>query len=83
VEAIRVLVRPEDLPPVDIKTRSLFDLSMGVSGDAPPALKTALEYNVNATQTLLAKFMQMGGQNASQMLRDDALGMYQKVQNEV
>jgi E3 ubiquitin-protein ligase BRE1 len=54
-----------------------------VSGDPPLGFVSALEDNMNATQTLLTKFMRLGGQNSLQLLHDEAYLSCQRAQTEV
>jgi hypothetical protein len=54
-----------------------------VRGDPGPVFVSALEDNMSVTQTLLTKFMQLGGQTALSLLHSDAYLDRQKAQTEV
>jgi E3 ubiquitin-protein ligase BRE1 len=72
----------------------MFDMSVHVSGghgdgvgetpaQPPSGLVPVLEDNMNATQTLLTRFIQLGGQSTSFLLRDDFYLSCQRAQTEV
>ncbi|KAJ7647129.1 BRE1 E3 ubiquitin ligase-domain-containing protein [Roridomyces roridus] len=80
VEAIRLLAKPEDLPPNSPNTQDIFDLSSHISDDDAPDLVSALEDNMNATRNLVTKFVSLG--NASRVSGGDAYTRCQKAQTE-
>ncbi|KAJ7747309.1 BRE1 E3 ubiquitin ligase-domain-containing protein [Mycena metata] len=80
VEAIRLLAKPEDLPPNTPNTRDIFDISSHISDDDAPDLVSALEDNMQVTQNLVTKFVSLGSR--SQLSGEDAYVRCQKVQTE-
>ncbi|KIK09930.1 hypothetical protein K443DRAFT_671248 [Laccaria amethystina LaAM-08-1] len=82
VEAIRLLIKPNDLPQVSIDAKDIFDLSVHIEDENIPELATALGDTVNATQALVTKFVQLGGGSWSQALQSDAFVGCQKAQTE-
>ncbi|KAJ6625446.1 hypothetical protein B0H10DRAFT_2211777 [Mycena sp. CBHHK59/15] len=80
VEAIRLLAKPEDLPPVPPNTRDIFDITSHISDDDATDLVSALEDNMQATQNLVTKFVDLGG--GSQLSGRDAYARCQRVQTE-
>ncbi|KAJ7076313.1 BRE1 E3 ubiquitin ligase-domain-containing protein [Mycena belliarum] len=80
VEAIRLLAKPEDLPPTPPNTRDLFDISSHISEDEAPDLVSALQDNMHATRNLVTKFAKLG--SGSQLTGGDAYMRCQKVQTE-
>ncbi|KAJ7497481.1 BRE1 E3 ubiquitin ligase-domain-containing protein [Mycena latifolia] len=80
VEAIRLLAKPEDLPPATPNTRDIFDISSHISDDDAPDLVSALEDNMQATQNLVTKFVNLG--SGSQLAGGDAYMRCQKAQTE-
>ncbi|KAJ7178373.1 hypothetical protein C8R43DRAFT_455971 [Mycena crocata] len=79
VEAIRLLAKPEDLPPNTPNTRDIFDISSHISDDDAPDLVLALEDNMQATQNLVTKFVSLGSGSLS---GGDAYIRCQKAQTE-
>ncbi|TCD63440.1 E3 ubiquitin-protein ligase bre1 [Steccherinum ochraceum] len=61
VDTIHSLVRPEDLPPLDIQTQEIYDLSAHVSSDPDPTYVDSLRSKMHATQQLVTAFVQLGG----------------------
>ncbi|KZP34223.1 BRE1-domain-containing protein [Athelia psychrophila] len=83
VTAIRTLARPEDLPSAGPNTKGrLFDLTEHIDSEDAPALKIALEDNMQTTQQLITSFMQMGMKSQPNALHDRAYQDCQKAQNE-
>ncbi|KAJ7091203.1 BRE1 E3 ubiquitin ligase-domain-containing protein [Mycena epipterygia] len=80
VEAIRLLAKPEDLPPDAPNTRDIFDISSHISDDDAPDLVSALEDNMQATQNLVTKFVSLS--SGSQFSGGDAYMRCQKAQTE-
>ncbi|KAJ6587101.1 BRE1 E3 ubiquitin ligase-domain-containing protein [Mycena vulgaris] len=80
VEAIRLLAKPEDLPPATPNTRDIFDISSHIADDDAPDLLSALEDNMQATQHLVTKFVSLG--SGSQLSGGDAYMRCQKAQTE-
>ncbi|KAJ7045767.1 BRE1 E3 ubiquitin ligase-domain-containing protein [Mycena alexandri] len=80
VEAIRLLAKPEDLPPNTPNTRDIFDISSHISDDDAPDLVSALEDNMQVTQNLVTKFVSLRG--GSQFSGEDAYIRCQKAQTE-
>ncbi|KAJ7346872.1 BRE1 E3 ubiquitin ligase-domain-containing protein [Mycena albidolilacea] len=77
VEAIRLVAKPDDLPPTTPNTRDLFDISSHISDDDAPDLVSALEDNMQATRNLVTKFASLGSGSGG-----DAYIRCQKVQTE-
>ncbi|KAF9454051.1 BRE1-domain-containing protein [Macrolepiota fuliginosa MF-IS2] len=67
VETIRLLVRPEDLPQVDIDTQDLFDLARHLPKESSEEFVSALDDKANATQTLVKNFVRLGEQHSSRL----------------
>lgn len=61
----------------------LFDLTEHISENRAPALKSALEDNMQSTQQLITRFIQLGEQKGPSILHDEAYKQCQKAQNEV
>ncbi|KAJ7446245.1 BRE1 E3 ubiquitin ligase-domain-containing protein [Mycena galericulata] len=80
VEAIRLLAKPEDLPPNAPNTRDIFDISSHISDDDAPDLVSALEDNMKATRNLVTKFVSLG--SGSQLSGGETYARCQKVQTE-
>ncbi|KAJ7187992.1 hypothetical protein C8R46DRAFT_6470 [Mycena filopes] len=80
VEAIRLLAKPEDLPPNTPNTRDIFDISSHISDDDAPDLVSALADNMQATRNLVTKFVSLGSR--SQFSGEDAYVRCQKAQTE-
>jgi E3 ubiquitin-protein ligase BRE1 len=59
----------------------IFDISSCISDDDAPDLVSALEDNMQVTQNLVTKFVNLGGD--SQLSGGDAYSQYQRVQTEV
>ncbi|CAK5281609.1 unnamed protein product [Mycena citricolor] len=62
VQAIRLVAQPDDLPPAAPHVRDLFDMSSRLSYEDAPDLVSALEDNMNATRTLVSRFVSLGSQ---------------------
>ncbi|KAJ6500129.1 BRE1 E3 ubiquitin ligase-domain-containing protein [Mycena vitilis] len=80
VEAIRLVAKPEDLPPDAPNTRDIFDISSHISEDHAPDLVLALEDNMHATRNLVTKFVSLG--SGSQLAGGDAYIRCQNAQTE-
>ncbi|KAJ6594095.1 BRE1 E3 ubiquitin ligase-domain-containing protein [Mycena capillaripes] len=80
VQAIRLVAKPEDLPPDAPNTRDIFDISSHISDDHAPDLVSALEDNMRATRNLVTKFVSLG--SGSQFTGGDAYIQCQKAQTE-
>ncbi|KAJ7680562.1 BRE1 E3 ubiquitin ligase-domain-containing protein [Mycena polygramma] len=80
VEAIRLVAKPEDLPPDAPNTRDIFDISSHISEDHAPDLVSALEDNMHATRNLVTKFVSLG--SGPQLAGGDAYIRCQKAQTE-
>jgi hypothetical protein len=61
----------------------IFDLSKHVSDDAPSQFALTLKDNLHVTQSLVTKFVQLGGQKQSSLLHEESYIKCQKAQNEV
>ncbi|KAF5351869.1 hypothetical protein D9756_007572 [Leucocoprinus leucothites] len=68
IETIRLLVRPEDLPPTDIDTQALFDFAKCLPDESPKHLASALGEKADETRTLVSSFVQLGGKSSSRVL---------------
>ncbi|KXN91035.1 E3 ubiquitin-protein ligase BRE1 [Leucoagaricus sp. SymC.cos] len=71
VETIRLLVKPEDLPPVDINTQALFDLAKSLPDGSSHYLVSALEDRATATRTLVSSFVNLGEKSPSRLFGSD------------
>ncbi|KAK7005736.1 putative allantoicase [Favolaschia claudopus] len=80
VEAIRAVAKPEELPQTTPNTRDIFDISSHISEDDAPDLVSALEDNMQVTQSLVTKFVNLGG--GSQISGGDGYVRLQKAQTE-
>ncbi|KAF8635226.1 hypothetical protein AX17_004001 [Amanita inopinata Kibby_2008] len=61
VEAIRLLMKPEDLPEVSIGTQDIFDLTAHLRSEETNDIASALRNKFKATQSLVTKFAQLNG----------------------
>ncbi|PPQ99442.1 hypothetical protein CVT24_005249 [Panaeolus cyanescens] len=82
VETIRLLVKPEDLPDVNMQPKDIFNLTNHIQEDSSPELAAALGETVNATQALVTKFVQLGTQHSPRIFANDAFPEFQTSQNE-
>ncbi|GBE81020.1 E3 ubiquitin-protein ligase BRE1 [Sparassis crispa] len=82
IGTIRLLARPEDLPPTEVETEELFDLTARVSDDPDPEYINALRTKMNATSELVAAFMRLSGQARPTFLKDETYRHCQKAQSE-
>ncbi|TFK44380.1 hypothetical protein BDQ12DRAFT_672875 [Crucibulum laeve] len=82
VEAIRLLVKPDDLPQPPINAKEIFDLGSRLEDDPTPELTAALGDTMNTTQTLVTKFVQLGEGSQSRLLQGHAYTECQKAQTE-
>ncbi|KAK2464239.1 hypothetical protein APHAL10511_003696 [Amanita phalloides] len=65
VEAIRLLAEPEDLSGVRIGAQDIFDLTVHLRSEETFDIASAVGRNFDATQSLVTKFIQMGGASPS------------------
>ncbi|KAF8740809.1 hypothetical protein AX14_007181 [Amanita brunnescens Koide BX004] len=77
VEAIRLLVRPEDLSGANLRVQDIFDLTVHLRGDDAVDIASAVGRNFDATQSLVMRFIQMGGAAPTEAYMDN-----QKAQTE-
>ncbi|PPR05855.1 hypothetical protein CVT26_010135 [Gymnopilus dilepis] len=82
IDTIRLIVKSEHLPQVDLKSEELFDLTAHVQDDAPEEFAQKLGKTANATQALVTKFVQLGDDNKSDLLQSERYLECQKAQNE-
>ncbi|KAI0930463.1 hypothetical protein AcW1_009141 [Taiwanofungus camphoratus] len=82
IETIRLLVKPEDLPPVDVETQALFDLTAHVSVESDPEYIEALRDKMHATSELVSAFVRLGGQNQASPTGDVIFQKCQEAQTE-
>lgn len=79
LETIRLLTRPEDLPDT---TDDIFNLAPYLKELPDGELKEALERSSRATQSLVSKFAQLGGDAYVKFLSNDAYRMGQTARSE-
>ncbi|KIM45233.1 hypothetical protein M413DRAFT_441916 [Hebeloma cylindrosporum] len=82
VDTIRLLVKPDDLPQVTIRSKEIFDLTAHVQKGPYPKFSAALEDTTNATKALVTKFVQVGDDHPSRVLQSESFPECQKAQNE-
>ncbi|KAF8894030.1 hypothetical protein BD779DRAFT_1797962 [Infundibulicybe gibba] len=82
VETIRVLVRPENLPTPSDTGQDLFDIAAYIQHEPHDRLVTALEDNAKITQTLVTKFVQLGGDSQLNFLQNRSFSDCQRAQTE-
>ncbi|KAF9010533.1 BRE1 E3 ubiquitin ligase-domain-containing protein [Cyathus striatus] len=82
VDTIRLLVKSDELPQVDIDAKELFDLTSHVDDTATPELAAALGDTMNATQSLVTRFVQLNRSSKSQLTPMDGYIQCQKAQTE-
>ncbi|KAF9568023.1 BRE1-domain-containing protein [Agrocybe pediades] len=82
VDTIRLIVKPDDLPQVHIRSKEIFDLTAHVNSESSPEFAAALSDTFNATQALVTKFVQLGEEKHSDLLQNERFEAYQKAQNE-
>ncbi|KAI0733141.1 BRE1-domain-containing protein [Fomitopsis betulina] len=82
IGTIRMLVKPDDLPPVDVKTEELYDLAAHVSDDADPQYLESLRSKMQATSELVGAFVRLGGQTQAYIVQDPEYRSRQKAQTE-
>ncbi|CAA7261702.1 unnamed protein product [Cyclocybe aegerita] len=82
VETIRLLVKTDDIPEASIRAKEIFDLTAHIQNESNTELSTALGDTVNATQALVTKFVQLGGDRHSSILQSEVFPQCQQAQNE-
>ncbi|TFK54161.1 hypothetical protein OE88DRAFT_1732858 [Heliocybe sulcata] len=82
IGTIRLLVNPEALPPADIDTKDLFDMSVHVDSESSLELEKALQQRMDATRELVASFVQIGSQTGRALSEDDMYISCQKARTE-
>ncbi|KAF8973107.1 BRE1 E3 ubiquitin ligase-domain-containing protein [Flammula alnicola] len=82
VDTIRLIVKPDDIPQVNIHAKEIFDLTAHVQSEPFPQFAAALGDTVNATQALVTKFVQLEEHKQSRLLQSDGFPECQKAQNE-
>ncbi|THH32505.1 hypothetical protein EUX98_g1696 [Antrodiella citrinella] len=82
VDTIRSLVRPEDLPPVDVQSQEIYDLSAHVSQDSDPVYADSLRTKVQATQQLITAFVQLGGKAQAVLSSEEVYTECQRAQTQ-
>ncbi|EMD37345.1 hypothetical protein CERSUDRAFT_105371 [Gelatoporia subvermispora B] len=82
ISTIRLLVKPEDLPSVDVRTEDIFDLTAHVSEDADPAYLDALRDKMHATSELVTAFARLSGQSQSASSQDEVFRKCQAAETE-
>ncbi|KAF8160794.1 BRE1 E3 ubiquitin ligase-domain-containing protein [Crassisporium funariophilum] len=82
VETIRVLVKPDALPEINIRGKEIFDLTAHIQAEPLPDLAAALGDTINVTQALVTKFVQLGGDNQNHVIHSEVFPECQSAQNE-
>ncbi|KZT72126.1 hypothetical protein DAEQUDRAFT_705813 [Daedalea quercina L-15889] len=82
IGTIRMLVKHDDLPPVDVKPEELYDLTARVSDDADPQYLASLRGKMQATTELVSAFVRLGGHTQVKVMQDEDYRMRQKAQTE-
>ncbi|KDR75197.1 hypothetical protein GALMADRAFT_69292 [Galerina marginata CBS 339.88] len=82
VDTIRLIVKPDDVPQITIRSKEIFDLTSQIQNEPLPHFKAALGDTVNATQALVTKFVQLGDNQQSRLLQSEGFSECQKAQNE-
>ncbi|KAF8200665.1 BRE1 E3 ubiquitin ligase-domain-containing protein [Pholiota molesta] len=82
VDTIRLIVRPEDLPQVNLRAEEIFDLTAQLRNEPLPEFAAALGDTVNATQALVTRFVQLEQGAKSRRLASESFPECQKAQNE-
>ncbi|TFK25168.1 hypothetical protein FA15DRAFT_367027 [Coprinopsis marcescibilis] len=83
VETIRLLMKTDDIPSSSgLSTEDLFDISSRIEEENIPQLKAALGEVTNATEALVTKFVQLGGEQRGDIFRNEAFVERQKAQTE-
>ncbi|KAH9839472.1 BRE1-domain-containing protein [Rhodofomes roseus] len=82
IGTIRMLVKPDDLPPVDVSPHELYDLTAHVSDDADPQYVESLRGKMQATTELVSAFVRLGGQTQVRVMQDEEFRTRQKAQTE-
>ncbi|OCH92316.1 BRE1-domain-containing protein [Obba rivulosa] len=71
ISTIRLLVKSEDLPPLNVQTEDIFDLTARVSEHADSAYLDALRDKMHATSELVTAFARLSGQSQSVPSQDE------------
>ncbi|KAH9485124.1 E3 ubiquitin-protein ligase BRE1 [Psilocybe cubensis] len=82
VDTIRLVVKPNDLPEVNIQSDEIFNLTAHIQSEPSSQLVTALGETANATRALITKFVQIGEEKQSQLLQNQSFVECQRAQNE-
>ncbi|PCH43601.1 BRE1-domain-containing protein [Wolfiporia cocos MD-104 SS10] len=82
IETIRILVKPEELPPAGIKPDDIYDLTSHVSADRDTEYLDALRDKMHATSELVGAFARIGGQGKSSIAKDEMYRHCQRAQTE-
>ncbi|CAL1706865.1 unnamed protein product [Somion occarium] len=82
VDTIRSVVHSDSLPPVDVETQDIFDLSAHVSEDSDSTYVDTLRTKMQATQQLVTAFVQLGAKGDSGLLQDEMYRRCQRAQTE-
>ncbi|PFH53827.1 hypothetical protein AMATHDRAFT_136911 [Amanita thiersii Skay4041] len=82
VDAIRLLAKPENIPESSVSTQDIFDLAIHLQNDAADDITRALENKFNATQSLVTKFIQLGGVTPFKLVESDVYADCQNAKTE-
>ncbi|OBZ67158.1 E3 ubiquitin-protein ligase BRE1 [Grifola frondosa] len=82
IGTIRLLVKPEDLAPIDKHAQELFDLTAHVSSDSEPDYVNALRDKMQATSDLVTAFVRLSSQGSSASSNDEMYKQCQQAQTE-
>ncbi|KAI0342170.1 hypothetical protein BDW22DRAFT_244091 [Trametopsis cervina] len=82
ISTIRSVVKSDDLGPVEVQTKDIYDLTSHVSHDPDPHYVEELRNKMHATERLVTSFVRLGGKQESLLLQDEAYRQCHKAQAE-